>query len=64
MEKINTSYKLAKGTAMWMDYDAEGRKVYAVGDQIRQPSSCNCYSQKAAIKQDKMYAEMAKEIEG
>ncbi len=58
MEKIKTSYKLAEGRAMWMDYDAEGRKVYAVGDEITQPAGCTCYSQKAAVEKEKLYSEI------
>lgn len=58
MEKIQTSYKLPEGQRMWMDYDAEGRKVYAVADEVRQPVACPYYSQKAAIEAYEMYAEM------
>ena len=43
---------------MWADTDAEGRKVYAVGDEIQEPTACTCYSQKAAVEEEKMYSEM------
>jgi len=59
MEKIKTSYKLEAGRAMWTDTDAEGRKVYAVGDEIQEPGKCTCYSQKAAVEEEKMYSGMA-----
>jgi len=58
MEKIKTSCKLPEGRAMWADTDAEGRKVYAVGDEIQEPTACTCYSQKAAVEEEKMYSEM------
>jgi len=56
MEKIQTSYKLEAGRAMWADTDAEGRKVYAVGDEIQEPISCTCYTQRAAAEEEKMYS--------
>jgi len=56
MEKVKTSYKLAEGRAMWMDRDAEGRKTYSVGEEIQEPIACTCYSQKAAIEEEKMFS--------